>query len=198
MSSLSLGAGYRKWLKCDACAPFLALFLVAGLTACGGSVVSAAGGAPNASSGKSSAASGQPSVATIGHGFTVTGASGGKYGVYLTKVVDPARGADSFTTPDSGKRFVGAVFTIKGVSGTTSDDADSNATLIGSNGQAYTADFDDIAGYTNFNSGEFNVSPGSVEIGAVTFQVPMGVKISQIQWSATGGFGGTPGKWNVG
>ncbi len=175
--------------------PGAAIFLVA---ACGGSVAPASGTAPSASSGKSSSSSAKSSAAAIGHGFTVTSTSGSKYDVYLTKVIDPARGSDSFTTADSGKRFVGAVFTIKGVNGNSSDDADNDATLIGSNGQTYTADFDTIAGYTDFNSGDFNAGPGAVEVGAVTFQVPEGVKVSQIQWSATGGFGGTPGTWKVG
>ena len=30
--------------------------------------------------------------------------------VTLTQVIDPAQGADQFTTPDNGNRFVGAVF----------------------------------------------------------------------------------------
>jgi hypothetical protein len=76
--------------------------------------------------------------------------------VCLTKVIDPAQGADQFTTPDNGERFVGAVFKLKGVTGSLQDDTNNDATLIGSNGQTYEADFDNIAGYTNFNSGEFN------------------------------------------
>lgn len=117
--------------------------------------------------------------------------------VYLTKVIDPAQGADQFTTPDSGKRFVGAVFKLKGLTGSMQDDANNDATLIGSNGQTYQADFDDIAGYTNFNSGEFNVSAGEKSVGAVVFQVPVGVKVSKIEWSATGGFGGQPAEWII-
>jgi hypothetical protein len=34
------------------------------------------------------------------------------------------------------------------------------ATVIGANGQCYTADFDSIAGYTDFNNGSFNLTPG--------------------------------------
>jgi hypothetical protein len=112
-------------------------------------------------------------------------------------VIDPAQGADQFTTPDNGNRFVGAVFTITGTSGTLSDDANNDATLIGSNGQTYTADFDSIAGYTNFNNGEYNVSAGENSAGAVTFQLPLTVNVTKIEWSANGGFGGAPAEWLI-
>jgi hypothetical protein len=133
----------------------------------------------------------------VGTVYTVTDSSGSKMSVTLTKVIDPAQGADQFTTPNSGSRFVGAVFTITGVSGTFSDDANSNATLIGSNGQTYTADFDTIAGYTNFNGGMYSVSAGENSVGAVTFQLPATVKVAKIEWSANGGFGGAPAEWLV-
>ena len=133
----------------------------------------------------------------VGTVYTVTGQSGNKMTVTLTKVIDPVQGADQFTTADNGNRFVGAVFTITGISGTLSDDANNDATLIGSNGQTYTADFDSIAGYTNFNNGVYNVSAGENSVGAVTFQLPLTVKVTKIEWSANGGFGGAPAEWLV-
>jgi hypothetical protein len=133
----------------------------------------------------------------VGTVYTVTGQNRNKMTVTLTKMIDPAQGADQFTTPDNGNRFVGAVFTITGISGTLSDDANNDATLIGANGQTYTADFDSIAGYTNFNNGEYNVSAGENSVGAVTFQVPLTVKVTKIEWSANGGFGGAPAEWLI-
>jgi hypothetical protein len=133
----------------------------------------------------------------VGTVYTVTDQTGNKMIVTLTKVIDPAPGADQFNTPGNGNRFVGAVFTVTGISGTFSDDANNDATLIGSNGQTYTADFDSIAGYTNFNNGEYNVSAGENSVGAVTFQVPFTVKVTKIEWSANGGFGGAPAEWLV-
>jgi hypothetical protein len=178
------------------------LLLIAATTglataACASSVTSAPGAAPAPSGGSSSASASSANVETVGHGFKFTDPSGNAYYVYLTKVIDPAHGANSFMTPDKGDRFVGAVFTIKGVSGTSADDANNDADLVGSNGQTYTADFSSIAGYTNFNSGQFNVSPGVVSVGAVTFQVPRRVKVNEIQWTAASGFGGAPGTWKV-
>lgn len=117
--------------------------------------------------------------------------------VALTKVIDPAQGADQFTTPGNGDRFVGAVFRITGRSGTFSDDANNDATLVGSNHQTYSADFSDIAGYTNFNHGTYNVSAGETSVGAVTFQVPLAVKVAKIECPASGGFGGATAEWLV-
>jgi hypothetical protein len=133
----------------------------------------------------------------VGTSYTVTDPNGNKISVTLAREIDPAQGADQFTTPQSGSRFVGAVFNIKGISGTFSDDANNNATVIGSNGQTYTADFDSIAGYTAFNNGEFSVSAGESSVGAVTFQVPLTVKVSKVEWSANGGFGGAPAEWLI-
>jgi hypothetical protein len=133
----------------------------------------------------------------VGTVYTVTDQSRDKMTVTLTKMIDPALGADQFTAPDNGNRFVGAVFTITGVSGTFSDDANNDATLIGSNSQTYSADFDSIAGYTNFNNGEYNISAGEKSVGAVTFQVPLTVKVTKIEWSANSGFGGAPAEWLV-
>ncbi len=131
----------------------------------------------------------------IGAGYTVTDDSGNKISVTLTRVIDPAQGAGEFTSPDAGKRFVGAVSAIRGISGSVSDDADNDASLIGSNGQTYSADFNSIAGVTDFNNGEFSVSAGERSVGAVTFQVPLGVKVAIIEWSANSGLGGPSAEW---
>ena len=171
----------------------IALALLA--AGCGTSVAKIS--SPSATAASSTSSPTSSSSGPVGTVFQVTDSSGNKMTVKLTKVIDPAQGADQFTTPDNGKRFVGAVFTLRGVSGTVSDDANNDATLIGSNGQSYQADFDAIAGVTNFSSGQFNLSPGTRSVGAVVFQVPDHVKVAQIQWSATSGMGGTPAMWNI-
>ena len=137
-----------------------------------------------------------PRIGTV-YKITGVGANNATITVKLTRVIDPAQGADQFTQPDAGKRFVAAVFRIKGVLGTASDDANGDVTLVGSNGQDYQFDSSDITGYTNFNYGEFTVSPGQHGVGAVVFQVPDRVKVAQVQWSGSGGFGGTPATWAV-
>ena len=123
--------------------------------------------------------------------------SGDTYRVTLAKIIDPAQGADQLSTPDTGKRFVGVVFTIKALSGSPQDeDANNDAAVVGSNGQTYTADFDNIAGYTNFSNGSINVAQGNTTTGVVVFQVPDGVKVAEVQWTASGGFGSTV-QWDV-
>jgi Domain of unknown function (DUF4352) len=114
----------------------------------------------------------------------------------LTQVMDPAQ-VGPYTTPTNGDRFVGAKFTIVGVSGTFSSDADLDATLIGSDGQTYSPDFSALAGCTNFNHGTYSVTPGASTTGCVAYQVPTGVHVAQIQW---GGFlnSGAPASWTIG
>jgi hypothetical protein len=51
------------------------------------------------------------------------------------------------------------------------------------------------AGVTNFNYGDYNLTPGQTSVGAVAFQVPDGVKVSSIQWGGT--FGSSAATWTV-
>jgi hypothetical protein len=134
----------------------------------------------------------------VGSPFDLRDGHGNTYRVTMVKVIDPARGADQSSSPDAGKRFVGLVFRIRALTGSPqNEDADSNAVLVGGNGQTYSADYSDgIAGYTNFDSGSIHVAQGNTVTGAVTFQVPDGVTISKIQWSALSGFGSMV-EWNV-
>ncbi len=154
-----------------------------------------------------SVASGAPSPSVthvaapkrLGSYFDAQDSSGDTYGVALTKIVDPARTTDQIT-PDSGDRFVGAVFTVKGISGDgpQQQDAEDNAALVGSDGQAYIPDIVPIHGYTDFAVGEIHAPPGESTIGAVTFQVPMGVKVSKVQWSTFSDSGvQSTVQWNV-
>jgi hypothetical protein len=169
------------------------------LAACGGSI-SQSGSAPAsraaspAAAPASSAPAPAPQQVPLGTPFSVSDDEGNTITVVCTQVIDPARGADEFTTPDSGKRFVGVVFTITGKSGTFSDDANADAFVAGSDGQLYEADFDAIAGYTNFNAGEYTVVPGVREVGAVTFQLPASVKVASVQWGQEFS-GDAPARW---
>lgn len=179
----------------------VALIVIIAVAASGGSGVSttASGTAATAKTpgGPSPTTARSAAPAGIGSYFDVQDASANTYRVTLDKIIDPAHGADQFTTPDNGKRFVGAVFTILAVNGSPSDeDANSDAVIVGSNGQTYTADFSSIAGYTNFSSGQINVAKGEQTTGAVTFQLPTGVKVSKVQWTPAGGFGNTV-QWSV-
>lgn len=137
-------------------------------------------------------------LAHIGTAIAVKDADGNPALVTLVAVMDPATGADQFTVPKAGSRFVGVEFRIDNT-GTSalSNDANNDASAIGSNDQTYSADFDSIAGCTNFNDGDYSLPPGQVSTGCVTFQLPLGIKTSKVQFSPSGGFGGVTGQWNA-
>jgi hypothetical protein len=135
----------------------------------------------------------------LGSYLDVKDDSGDTYGVALTKVIDPAHSTDRITA-GKGKRFVGAVFTIKQISGDgpQQQDAEDDAVLVGSNGQDYLPDIVPIVGYVDFAVGEIHAAPGDSTTGDVAFQVPTGVKVSKVQWSTFSSLGvESTIQWNV-
>jgi hypothetical protein len=106
--------------------------------------------------------------------------------IQLQQVIDPATPGDQYLTPNTGNRFVGVKVEISNP-GTANiqDDANSDFTVIGNNGQIYTADFDSIAGCTNFNDGEYGLTPNASAIGCVTFQLPTGVTVTKVEFQGS-------------
>lgn len=126
----------------------------------------------------------------VGSPFDLKDVSDNTYRVTLVKIIDPAKGGNQFTAPDTGKRFVGLVFTVKAVNGSPqSEDANNDTVVIGDDGQTYKASFDEIAGYTNFEDGALHVVQGDTQTGAVTVEVPDGVKVAKVQWTSQSGYG---------
>ncbi len=121
----------------------------------------------------------------------------GTYSVQLTQILDPAQPATpTFTTPKTGDRYVATVFTITDT-GTqqVSDDANSDASIIGSDNQSYSPIFSNVAGCTNFNNGEYQLTPGESVSGCVVFEVPATVTVARVQWSPTSGFSSNFVQW---
>jgi len=148
-------------------------------------------------SGTSASAGPQEPPGRIGSSFDLKDGSGSVYQVTLTEVIDPATGESQFTVPGDGKRFVGLIFRVKALTGSPqNEDANNDAMVIGGNGQTYSADFDGIAGYTNFDHGTIRVAQGETVTGSVTFQLPNGVMVSTVKWTALSGFGSTA-EWIV-
>lgn len=117
--------------------------------------------------------------------------------VTLTQVVDPAQGSDSFDQPDAGNRFIAVDLALANKStATISDDANSDLTVVGSDNQDYTADFDTVVGCTNFADGEFTLLPGNSVSGCVVFQLPTNVSAKSVQFSFDSGFTNTV-QWAV-
>ena len=135
--------------------------------------------------------------ASVGSHFGVQDGNGHTYQVTLVKVIDPATSANKFNTPDRGYHLVGAVFRIKALSGSPqNENADADATVIGSDGRTYTFNIRLIAGYANFSGGMLHVAQRETTTGAVTFQVPDGIKVVKVKWRADRGIGSIV-QWNV-
>lgn len=172
------------------------IIVIAVVTSCGGGVSTTPSGTTDA---PSPSATHVAAPARLGSYLDVQDSGGDTYGVALIKIIDPAHSTDRIT-PDNGKRFVSAVFTIKAISGDgpQQEDAENDAALVGSGGQIYIPDIIPITGYTDFAVGEIHAAPGESTTGAVTFQVPTGVKVSKVQWSDFSSFGvRSTVQWNV-
>jgi hypothetical protein len=132
--------------------------------------------------------------------LAITDGNGRKENVKLVAIIDPAQGADQFTTPSSGYRFIGVEVTIADPGpGAASSDANSDLTVIGSNNQTYQASFGPIAECTNFASGVYTLAPGQTSTGCDTFQVPAGVSVVKVT-DNIGGLGlpgSVVGQWDV-
>lgn len=133
----------------------------------------------------------------IGATLNVHDSSGNALAVTVSHVVDPATGANEFYQPSAGDRFVAVEMNLSNQSSNTiSSDANNNVTVIGSDNQAYTADFDSVSDCTNFSSGEFTVLPGSSESGCVVFQLPNAISVKAVQFSFDSAFLDTA-QWNA-
>lgn len=137
-------------------------------------------------------------VAHVGATLQLAGASGSMMGVTLTQVIDPAQGASQFDTPDGGKRFVATVFTLRDTgTSAVSGDANGDASVIGTDTQSYSPDFDSVAECTNFNNGSFALGAGESVSGCVVFQLPTGVNVAKVQWAPSEGVASDFGQWLV-
>jgi hypothetical protein len=111
--------------------------------------------------------------------------------------VDQHAGLGSYETLNNNADHMAAVrFTIKGVTGQVSDDANSDAVAVGSDTTEYQSSFNTVTDGGNFNSGNFAVSPGETVSGWVSFEVPPGKTIASVQWSPNS-FGGSHATWTV-
>lgn len=137
---------------------------------------------------------------SVGGLFSVTGPNGPSgattvYNVTLDKVDQHATLGPYGDLTNGNDHVTAAEFTIAGQSGQSSDDANSDAVAVGSDGQDYTASFDTVTDGTNFQYGEFNVAAGQSVSGWVSFELPPGVTIASVQWSP--GFSGQAATWTV-
>jgi hypothetical protein len=81
-------------------------------------------------------------------------------------------------------------FTIRAIT-SVEDDANNDAVIIGVNHQTYGWSFATVPGCTNFNDGDYNLSPHGVAVGYVSFSLPKSVLVGMVDF----GFG--PAQWQV-
>jgi hypothetical protein len=137
-------------------------------------------------------------VAHVGSVLSFRDSSGDPYAVRLVLVIDPAQGVDESTTPNAGDRFVAAVFKITNTGAhQISNDADGNASVVGSNAQSYTASLDAAAECTSFAGSSSQLAPGASFTGCVVFQLPTTINVSQVDWSPATGLTSAFGEWSV-
>jgi hypothetical protein len=136
----------------------------------------------------------------LGTAFTVTTQDDNGNNVSYTvtaETVDQHAGLGPYETLDNNADHMAAVkFTITGVTGQVSDDADSDAVAIGTDTTEYQPSFNDVTDGGNFNSGSFAVAPGETVSGWVAFEVPPGQTIASVQWSPNS-FESSHATWTV-
>jgi hypothetical protein len=185
----------------------IVLIIIIGAVASSHNGVTKAPPAAKAATKHSSTGSQQPAgnstTGPVGTTFVVTDTneSGAtvKYSVTLDKLKQHAAPDNQFDTPPAGDHLAGAEFTIKGISGTDSDDANNDAAATGTDQQTYQTGAEGLAAGTNFNSGQFSTSAGSVSIGWVSFEVKNGVHVATVQWNPDSDMSGeAPATWTVG
>jgi hypothetical protein len=129
-------------------------------------------------------------TAGLGASFDTRDGSSATYRVRLDLVIDPAKAAGRSAGPKHGTRLVGVVFTIKAISGRLRhDDAGQLASVVGSNGKTYVPVESPIAGYAGLRNRRINIARGASETGAVAVQMPSGVTVTMVRWSAPSGPG---------
>lgn len=139
--------------------------------------------ATSSTSGSSTTPAAAP-ASSSGSTLTVHDFSGDALGVQAHGLVDPATPANPDFGSAAGSRLVAIELTLTSSGpGTISSDANSNLSVQGSDGQVYTASFDEVSECTNFNHGEYTLLNGGSVRGCVVFQLPNGVKVSSAQFT---------------
>ncbi|MFI1165081.1 DUF4352 domain-containing protein [Streptomyces sp. NPDC020801] len=175
-----------------------------GLTACntGDTVTSKPKARKSAgkSSGKQPAArkTATPDVAEVGDTIALKGMDdGSKLDVTVVKVADPAKAGDEFTTPESGKRFVGVQFKLVNTGTVTYGDSPGNgAQITDADGQQFASTIADITAGPSMSS-DVKLKPGAKALGWIVFEVPKGSKAATVQFTMDSGMADQTGEWKL-
>lgn len=116
----------------------------------------------------------------------------------VVSVVDPDSPANQFESPSAGDRYESVQFRIVN-SGTSAyqDDPLSEASAKDAAGQNMQLAFVSSTAAGAQMSSSVNLAPGDTALGFITFDVPAGDRIAQVQYSTEGSLS-TTGEWQVG
>jgi hypothetical protein len=179
-----------------------AALVVLGATACdpkGASVsTSAKPTSAAAATAPASSAAKPSSTAKVGDTISLKGTDKGDTAdVTVVKVVDNPEGADEFTKPADGKRFVAVQFRIKATGSKAYSDAPQNsAKLLDTQGQAYAASVSETKAGPSFQV-PASIAAGESALGFITFEVPTDARIEKAQFALDSGFADQTGQWKL-
>jgi len=77
------------------------------------------------------------------------------------------------------------------------DAPDNGAKLIDAQGQACTAEITDTTTAGQPFAGTTNIAPGDVELGVVSFEVPVGTTLAKTQFGLGSGMADQVGQWTM-
>lgn len=116
----------------------------------------------------------------------------------VTRVVDPDAPSDQVSTPPVGDRFESIQFRIVNTgTGAYQDDPLIDITAKDAAGQNMHQEIVTSTAAGAQMPSAVNLAPGDTALGYLTFDVPVGDKIAQTQYSLNGGLG-TTGEWQIG
>lgn len=128
---------------------------------------------------------------TLGSSLTLDGSQ-----VTIQKVIDPI--TTQIAASDASTRFIAVQLQItNGTAATLTGNANINVTVMRSDNQSAEIGFNVADECTNFNSGQYTLSPGSSATGCVLFEIPNGLTAAKIQYNFNGGYSGQTGEWLV-
>lgn len=131
----------------------------------------------------------------LGTAETVHDFTGDSLTVTVTQVIDPAAAGSGSGLADAGFRFVAVAMNLSDAGGgEVEGDANFSTTVVGTDGQTYTADFGTTSACTNFTYGLFELLGGDTSTGCVLFQLPAAVAIQSINFSLAANYLDT-GTW---
>ncbi len=142
-----------------------------------------------------------PPAAHVGGTLHLTGEQGAAIAVALTKIINPATGADGPPADENGNpngSYVAAMVTVKNTGKSAlEDNANNDATLVGSNNETYTAALSAVTECTNFDNGTYRLAPGESATGCIAFVMPSGVGPTKFKYAPASGFANDFGEWLI-